>query len=176
MNGEKHQQAPGSSLHWNLVSFSQRITPVLLRKPIVIGFLRSLHQHYSRMIAMLKLTLLPLTLGLIALTPEFARADTDPSRTTVAATSAASPIVTSSAPPVYGREKIVGRVQAVQGSTIVMALDNGTTRSVALPDAAGGDFNFLVGQRIVLTDVNCAPPIVTPQTQTRVPDITPQRW
>jgi hypothetical protein len=125
---------------------------------------------------MLKLAFLPLALGLIALTPELARADTAPNPTTTIATSTTSPIITRTAPPVYGRERIVGRVQGVQGSTIVLALDDGTTRSVALPDAAGGDFNFLVGQRIVLTEVICTPPIVPPQTQTRVPDITPQRW
>jgi hypothetical protein len=56
---------------------------------------------------------------------------------------------------------------------VVLALDNGTTRSVDLPDAAGGDFSFLVGKRIVLTQVICVPPIVLQPTQT---GIIPQKW
>jgi hypothetical protein len=117
----------------------------------------------------LKLVILPLALGLVALIPNLARADALPQTATIA---------TQSTTPVYGQAKLVGRVERVQGATIVMALDNGTTRSVALPDAAGGDFSFLVGQRIVLTEVICVPPIVPPagQTQTRVPKVTPQKW
>jgi hypothetical protein len=120
----------------------------------------------TRLIVMLKLKLvaLPLALGLVALVPDLVRADTLP----VA-------IASRSATPVYGQAKLVGRVERVQGATIVMALDNGTTRSVALPDAAGGDFSFLVGQRIVLTEVICVPPIVPP-VRTRVPNVTPQKW
>jgi hypothetical protein len=111
----------------------------------------------------LKLALLPLAIGLIALFPDLVRADVV-SPTTIA---------TRATDRVYGQEKLVGRVQRVQGATIVMALDNGTTRTVALPDAAGGDFNFLVGKRIVLTEVICVPPVVPPP-QTRI--ITPQKW
>jgi hypothetical protein len=113
----------------------------------------------------LKLAFLPLALGLIALTPELARADVvSPVTTAVAARSTGT---------VYGQEKLVGRVQRIQGATVVLALDNGTTRSVDLPDAAGGDFSFLVGKRIVLTQVICVPPVISPP-QTRV--ITPQKW
>jgi hypothetical protein len=122
----------------------------------------------SRLIVMLKLkfAILPLALGLVALVPDLARADTLPQAATIAARSTTS---------VYGQTKLIGLVQSVQGATIVMALDNGTTRSVALPDAAGGDFGFLVGKRIVLTEVTCVPPIVPP-VLTRVPDVTPQKW
>jgi hypothetical protein len=112
---------------------------------------------------MLKFACLPLALGLVALTSDLARADVVPS----AVIAARSPA------PSFGQEKLVGRVQRVQGATVVLALDNGTTRSVDLPDAAGGDFQFLVGQRIVLTQVICVPP-VAPLPQTRV--IIPQRW
>jgi hypothetical protein len=112
----------------------------------------------------LKLAVLPLALGLVALIPDLARGEALPPSTTIAA---------RSTPPSHA--KLVGRVQSVQGATIVMALDNGTTRSVALPNAAGGDFSFLVGQRIVLTEVICVPPIVPP-VQTRVPNVTPQKW
>lgn len=110
-----------------------------------------------------KLAFLPLILGLIVLFPDRARADVVPPTT----------IATRSVARVYGQEKLVGRVQRVQGATVVLALDNGTTRSVDLPDAAGGDFQFLVGQRIVLTQVICVPPVVPPP-QTRI--ITPQKW
>jgi hypothetical protein len=118
----------------------------------------------------LKLAFMPLALGLVALTPNLARADIVPAKSlSIAARSATT--------PVYGQVKLVGRVQRVQGATIVMALDNGTIRSVPLPDAAGGDFRFLVGKRIVLTEVICVPPIAPPvQTQTRIPDVTPQKW
>jgi hypothetical protein len=114
----------------------------------------------------LKLAVLPLALGLVGLIPDLVRADVLPPSTTIAA---------RSTPPVSSQAKLIGRVRSVQGATIVMALDNGTTRSVALPDAAGGDFSFLVGKRIVLTEVLCVPPIVPP-VQTRVPNITPQKW
>ncbi len=114
----------------------------------------------------LKLAVLPLALGLVGLIPDLARADALPPAATIAARSTT---------PVHGQAKLVGRVQSVQGATIVMALDNGTTRSVALPDAVGGDFGFLVGKRIVLTEVLCVPPIVPP-VQTRVPNVTPQKW
>jgi hypothetical protein len=114
---------------------------------------------------MLKLVILPLALGLVALVPDLVRADTLSQPATIAARSTT---------PVYGQAKLVGRVERIQGGTIVMALDNGTTRSVVLPDAAGGDFGFLVGKRIVLTEVICVPS--TAQTQTRVPQVTPQKW
>jgi hypothetical protein len=113
-----------------------------------------------------KLTFFPLFLGLIALVPDLARADVVPPATIAARSSAR----------VYGQEKLVGRVQRVQGATIVMALDNGTTRTVALPDAAGGDFNFLVGKRIILTAVICPPPIVKPTPPAITQTIMPQRW
>jgi hypothetical protein len=121
-----------------------------------------------RLIAMLKLKLafLPLAIGLIALVPDLARADVVPPAT----------IAARSVVPVYGQAKLVGRVQRVQGATIIMALDNGTTRTVALPDAAGGDFNFLVGKRIVLTEVICPPPIVKPTSPAITQTIMPQRW
>ncbi len=111
----------------------------------------------------LKLACLPWVLGLVALTPDLARAEVVPPATIAARSPAQS----------FGQEKLVGRVQRVQGATVVLALDNGTTRSVDLPDAAGGDFQFLVGKRIVLTQVICVSPVASPP-QTRV--ITPQRW
>jgi hypothetical protein len=109
-----------------------------------------------------RLTVLPLMFGLVALTPELARADNATPPATITARSVT-----------YGQEKIVGRVQRVKGATVVLALDNGTTRSVDLPDAAGGDFSFLVGKRIVLTQVICVPPIVLQPAQT---GIIPQKW
>jgi hypothetical protein len=112
----------------------------------------------------LKLAFLPLALGLAVLSADLARADVVAPSATIAARSAA---------PLFGQEKLVGRVQRVQGVTVVLALDNGTIRSVDLPDAAGGDFQFLVGQRIVLTQVICVAPVELPP-QPRV--ITPQRW
>jgi hypothetical protein len=117
----------------------------------------------------LKLAFMPLALGLVALTPDLARADVVPAE-------AATIVARSATAPVYGQAKLVGRVQRVQGATIVMALDNGTTRSVALPDAAGGDFSFLVGKRIVLTEVICTPPIVKSPPPIITQTITPQKW
>jgi hypothetical protein len=112
----------------------------------------------------LKLAFLPLVLGLAMFSQDWARADVVAQSATIAARSTA---------PSFGQEKLVGRVQRVQGVTVVLALDNGTTRSVDLPDAVGGDFQFLVGKRIVLTQVICVAPVELPP-QSRV--ITPQRW
>lgn len=81
---------------------------------------------------------------------------------------------------VYGEEKLVGVVRQVAGNQVTLQLDNGTERSVTLPDDGPiGDMSFLVGQRIVLTDTNCTPPpvptaIEPPHTPSQV--VIPQRW
>ncbi|MFM2431959.1 MAG: hypothetical protein RLZZ511_3172 [Cyanobacteriota bacterium] len=88
------------------------------------------------------------------------------------------PVITESR--VYGEEKLVGIVRQVAGNQIVMQLENGTERSVNLPDdSIVGDMRFLVGQRIVLTDTNCTPPpapvaIDPPHTPSQM--VIPQRW
>jgi hypothetical protein len=66
-------------------------------------------------------------------------------------------------------ETIVGQVQSVQGSILLVKLDNQMLRRVVVPDAEGVDLRFLQGQRVVIQQQVCYVPPPPP------PPI-PQGW
>ncbi|MBE9033110.1 hypothetical protein IQ266_25565 [filamentous cyanobacterium LEGE 11480] len=118
---------------------------------------------------MLKLLISPLVaLGLIVLAPVAAVANPASVMPATAAGESSS---------VYRREKIEGEVQQVEGSTIVLALADGQTRRVPLPDAENGNFDFLIGKRIVLTQIVCEKPLPVVETlPVKKTVIIPQLW
>jgi hypothetical protein len=84
---------------------------------------------------------------------------------------------------VYNREKFVGEVQSVtnaaDGNTIVLKQDDQQVRNIFLPNSIGGNFENLVGKRIVLTRVVCSAPITAiPENPIEVPpqSVVPQQW
>jgi hypothetical protein len=84
---------------------------------------------------------------------------------------------------VYRREKFVGEVQSVtnaaDGSTIILKQDSQEIRSIFLPNSIGGNFESLIGKRIVLTKVICSSPITSiPENPIEVPPkvVIPQQW
>jgi hypothetical protein len=62
-------------------------------------------------------------------------------------------------------EKIVGLVESVQGSALIVRLDNQTLRRVVVPDAAGVDLGFLQGQRVAIEQQACYLPPTPPIPQ-----------
>jgi hypothetical protein len=62
-------------------------------------------------------------------------------------------------------ETIVGQVQSVQGSALIVKLDNQTLRRVVVPDAKGVDLGFLQGQRVVIQQQACYLPPTPPIPQ-----------
>lgn len=141
---------------------------------------------------MLKFACFPLAIGLAILAPSMAKAESSSAvcidcggaaAANPAATMALPNLPEPSAnvsdhpvePKVYRREKVIGRVRQVQGSTLFLALDNGQIERVNIPNATNADFTQLLGKRIVLTNVDCTPPqSVAPPPS--VPMIVPQRW
>jgi hypothetical protein len=85
---------------------------------------------------------------------------------------------------VYNREKWVGEVQSVtnaaDGSTIVLKQNNQEMRRIFLPNSIGGNFENLIGKRIVLTQVICSSPLTSvPENPSEVPPpkvLIPQQW
>jgi hypothetical protein len=62
-------------------------------------------------------------------------------------------------------ETIVGQVESVQGSVLLVKLDNQTLRRVVVPDAEGADLGFLQGQRVVIEQQACYLPPMPPIPQ-----------
>jgi hypothetical protein len=62
-------------------------------------------------------------------------------------------------------ETIVGQVQSVQGSVLIVKLDNQSLRRLVVPDAEGVDLGFLQGQRVVIQQRACYVPPMPPIPQ-----------
>jgi hypothetical protein len=75
------------------------------------------------------------------------------------------PPITCQAKAMALPETIVGQVQSVQGSVLIVKLDNQMLRRLVVPDAEGVDLGFLQGQRVVIQQQACylPPPPLIPQ-------------
>jgi lipopolysaccharide export system protein LptA len=98
-------------------------------------------------------SLLVLAIAALSAHPAAAQNDPTPSTCQIKAKSMALP------------ETIVGQVQSVQGSVLLVKLDNQMLRRVVVPDAEGIDLGFLQGQRVVIQQQACYVPPTPPIPQ-----------